>query len=88
MRDPVDRRVPVSLLNFAWHRFQWPSAETLARGPFDIAHSMHPLLMPAHRAARVVTIHDLNFLSHPERTRAEIRRDYRRSSAVMRRSTR
>jgi glycosyltransferase involved in cell wall biosynthesis len=37
---------------------------------------MHPLLMPAHRAARVVTIHDLNFLSHPERTRAEIRRDY------------
>ena len=72
----VDRRVPVSLLNLAWHRFQWPSAETLARGPFDIAHSMHPLLMPAQRAARVVTIHDLNFLSHPERTRAEIRRDY------------
>src|SRR5262245_45688343 len=27
-------------------------------------------------AAHVVTIHDLNFLHHPERTRAEIRRDY------------
>ena len=32
--------------------------------------------MPARRAAQVVTIHDLNFLAHPERTRAEIRRDY------------
>ena len=32
--------------------------------------------MPSRAAAQVVTIHDLNFLSHPERTRAEIRRDY------------
>ena len=32
--------------------------------------------MPARHAAQVVTIHDLNFLAHPERTRAEIRRDY------------
>ena len=32
--------------------------------------------MPARHAAQVVTIHDLNFLTHPERTRAEIRRDY------------
>jgi glycosyltransferase involved in cell wall biosynthesis len=72
----VDRRVPVSVLNFAWHRLEWPPAETLARGKFDIAHSGHPLLMPARHAARVVTVHDLDFLDHPERTRAEIRRDY------------
>jgi glycosyltransferase involved in cell wall biosynthesis len=32
--------------------------------------------MPARHAAQVVTIHDLDFLAHPERTRAEIRRDY------------
>jgi alpha-1,3-rhamnosyl/mannosyltransferase len=32
--------------------------------------------MPARHAARVVTIHDLDFLDHPERTSAEIRRDY------------
>ena len=32
--------------------------------------------MPSRAAAQVVTIHDLNFLTHPERTRAEIRRDY------------
>jgi glycosyltransferase involved in cell wall biosynthesis len=72
----VDRRVPVSVLNFAWHRLGWPPAETLARSAFDVVHSPHPLLMPARRAAQVITIHDLDFLTHPERTRAEIRRDY------------
>ncbi len=72
----VDRRVPVSLLNLAWHRLNWPPIEALAGGSFDVAHSMHPLLLPARRAAQIVTIHDLNFLSHPERTHREIRRDY------------
>jgi glycosyltransferase involved in cell wall biosynthesis len=37
---------------------------------------MHPLLMPTRRARQVVTVHDLDFLDHPERTRSEIRRDY------------
>ena len=72
----VDRRVPVRLLNFAWHRLGWPAAETLVGGKYDLVHSPHPLLMPARAAAQVITIHDLNFLTHPERTRAEIRRDY------------
>jgi alpha-1,3-rhamnosyl/mannosyltransferase len=72
----VDRRIPVRLLNFAWHRLEWPPADRLAHGTFDVAHSMHPLLMPARTAAQVVTIHDLDFVDHPERTRAEIRRDY------------
>ncbi len=71
-----DRRVPVAALNLAWHRLEWPPIESLAGAEFDIAHSLHPLMMPARRAAQVVTIHDLNFLTHPERTRAEIRRDY------------
>lgn len=71
----VDARIPVSVLNLAWHRLGWPPVELLA-GAADIAQSAHPLLMPARRAARAVTIHDLDFLDHPERTRAEIRRDY------------
>jgi glycosyltransferase involved in cell wall biosynthesis len=74
--DAIDRRVPVFVLNLAWHRLEWPPAEMLARRGFDVAHSLHPLLMPTRAAAQVVTIHDLNFLSHPERTRAEIHRDY------------
>lgn len=73
----VDRRIPVSALNLAWHRLEWPPIEALAGGAsFDIAHSGHPLLMPSRTAAQVVTVHDLDFLDHPERTRAEIRRDY------------
>jgi glycosyltransferase involved in cell wall biosynthesis len=72
----VDLRVPVAALNFAWHRLEWPPAEFLVRSRFDVTHSMHPLLLPARRAARVVTVHDLNFLTHPERTNREIRRDY------------
>jgi glycosyltransferase involved in cell wall biosynthesis len=72
----IDRRVPVGLLNLAWHRLEWPSAETLAGARFDVAHSPHPLLLPSRSAAQTVTIHDLHFLSHPERSRAEVRRDY------------
>ncbi|HUR19989.1 MAG TPA: glycosyltransferase family 1 protein [Vicinamibacterales bacterium] len=72
----IDRRVPVRLLNLLWHRAQWPSIETLAGGGFDIAHSAHPLLMPARHAAQVVMVHDLDFLQHPERSHREIRRDY------------
>ena len=72
----VDRRVPVRVLNYAWHRLEWPSAEVIAGRAFDITHSLHPLLLPARDAAQVVTIHDLDFLTRPDRTRAEIRRDY------------
>lgn len=72
----IDRHIPVSVLNFCWHRLEWPPAERLAGRAFDVVHSSHPLLLPARRAAHVITIHDLDFLSHPERTRGEIRRDY------------
>jgi glycosyltransferase involved in cell wall biosynthesis len=72
----IDRRVPVRALNFAWHRLEWPAAERLAGAAFDVTHSLHPLLMPSRTAAQVVTIHDLDFLLHPERTHGEIRRDY------------
>ncbi len=71
----VDRRVPVRALNLLWHRLEWPPIEALA-GQADIVHAAHPLLIPARHAAQVVTIHDLFFLNHPERTSGEIRRDY------------
>ncbi|MGE0445624.1 MAG: glycosyltransferase family 4 protein [Vicinamibacterales bacterium] len=73
--DVVDRRVPVSLLNYLWHRRGWPPIERLA-GPLDIVHAAHPLRIPARRAAQVITIHDLFFMTAPGRTHAEIRRDY------------
>ena len=42
----------------------------------DVVHSQSPLLIPATRAAQVVTVHDLDFLRHPDQMTAEIRRDY------------
>jgi glycosyltransferase involved in cell wall biosynthesis len=71
----IDRRIPVRVLNLLWHRAEWPTIESVA-GRFDVVHAAHPLLIPARRAAQVVTIHDLFFLWNPEQTTAEIRRDY------------
>jgi len=71
----IDRRIPVRILNYLWHRLEWPPVEILA-GNVDITHSAHPLLMPARNAAQMVTIHDLFFLAHAQDTSAEIRRDY------------
>jgi glycosyltransferase involved in cell wall biosynthesis len=71
----VDSRIPVRVLNHAWHRWGWPPIETLA-GRVDVAHSMHPLMVPSRRAARVITIHDLYFLDHAEGTEREVRSDY------------
>jgi len=71
----VDRRIPVRLLNFAWHRLEWPPIEMLG-ATADIVHAAHPLLMPSTSAAQIVTVHDLFFLTKPQSTRAEVRRDY------------
>jgi glycosyltransferase involved in cell wall biosynthesis len=73
----VDRQVPVSILNYLWHRHEWPPVEWLA-GRIDVVHAAHPLLIPSRHGAQIVTIHDLFFLDHPERVRDEIRRDYPR----------
>ena len=74
--EAVDQRVPVRLLNYAWHRLGWPPVERLTGGRFDVVQGAHPLLIPSRGAARLVTIYDLDFLDHPERSRREIRRDY------------
>ncbi len=72
----IDRKVPVSVLNLAWNRLGWPPVEALAGRGFDVVLAPHPLLVPARSGVKAITIHDLDFLDHPERTRAEVRRDY------------
>jgi glycosyltransferase involved in cell wall biosynthesis len=71
----IDRRVPVRPLTWAWNRLGWPPVEWLA-GPSDVVHAQAPLVIPTARAAQVITIHDLHFLSHPSRSEAEMRRDF------------
>lgn len=70
----ADAKVPVRGLVWAWNRLEWPPVEWFA-GRHDVVHSQSPLLIPTS-AAQVVTVHDLDFLRHPEQMTAEIRRDY------------
>ena len=71
----VDVRIPVRALLWGWNRMGWPPVEWLA-GTHDVVHSQSPLLIPTATAAQVVTIHDLDFLRHPDQMSAEIGRDY------------
>ena len=73
----ADSRIPVRALVWAWNRLEWPPIEWLAN-EHDVVHSQSPMLIPTTSAARVVTIHDLDFLRHPDQMAAEIRRDYPR----------
>jgi glycosyltransferase involved in cell wall biosynthesis len=72
----IDRRLPVRLLNLAWHRLGSPTLDRLTGESIDVTHSPHPLILPSRRGRSIVTIHDLFFFRHPELTAAEIRRDY------------
>jgi glycosyltransferase involved in cell wall biosynthesis len=72
----VDRRVPVRALTWSWNRLGVPPVEWLA-GRADLVHAQ-TLLIPSRSAASVITIHDLDFMRHPERTTAEMRRDFPR----------
>lgn len=73
--EPLDVRFPVRLLDWLWHRHAWPPVE-LWSGPIDVAHSPSPMLMPARRARRLITIHDCYFLRHPEDVEGPVLRDY------------
>lgn len=72
-----DRRIPVRALTWAWNRLTWPPVEYLLGQPaFDATFSSTPLLVPTLARVQVVTVHDLDFLDHPERTWGEMRRDF------------
>ena len=70
-----DWRIPVRILDRAWHRWSWPRIEQLI-GPVDVAHSPSPMLLPTRHAKTVVTVHDCYFMRHPEDVFGPVRRDY------------
>jgi glycosyltransferase involved in cell wall biosynthesis len=71
----LDQRVPVRVLTPLWNR-GWLPVEQLTGGRFDVVHSAGPLMIPTRHASQVITIHDLDFLAHPERAQLIARRDY------------
>ncbi len=70
-----DWRIPVRILDHAWHRWRWPRIEQLI-GPVDVAHSPSPMLLPTRRAKTVVSIFDCYFIRHPEDVFGAVLRDY------------
>lgn len=77
----VDRRLPVRLLNLAWHRLRFPPVDWLLGRRVDLSHSPTPMLLPC-RGRAVVTVHDLFFMARPELARGEMRRQYPRLLAA------
>jgi glycosyltransferase involved in cell wall biosynthesis len=73
--EVLDRRIPVRAITWSWNRLGWPPIEWFA-GAADVVHAQSPLIIPTRDAARVITIHDLDFLTRPDRAQAEMRRDY------------
>jgi glycosyltransferase involved in cell wall biosynthesis len=59
--------IPDRYLNVLWYRWQVPFPPALFSGPTDIYHGPDFVLPPLGKKIRkVVTIHDLAFLEHPE----------------------
>lgn len=59
--------IPDRYLNILWYRWRVPLSATLFSGPVDIYHGPDFVLPPMGKKVRkVVTIHDLAFLEHPE----------------------
>lgn len=59
--------IPDRYLNILWYRWRVPVPATLFSGPADIYHGPDFVLPPlSGKVRKVVTIHDLAFLEHPE----------------------
>ncbi len=57
--------VPARLVHAAWARWALPPAE-LYTGKVDVVHGTNFVVPPTHKAAMVVTVHDLSPLHFPE----------------------
>lgn len=58
-------------LRWAWSHGDWPPIE-LWTGPVDVVHGPNFVVPPTRRAARVVTVHDLTAVHHPELCTADV----------------
>lgn len=72
----VDARIPVKVLNWLWHKWQYPSLEFFFREGITIAHSPTPMPLPC-RGKKIITIHDLFFVTDQQLVQPESRRHFR-----------
>lgn len=60
-----DLRFPRRLMQACWDHLDWPPVEVFI-GSLDMFHGMHFVLPAVRGARRVLTVHDLTYLKHPE----------------------
>ena len=75
-RRLIDARIPVKVLNWLWYHCQYPPLEFFFKEKIDIAHSPTPMLLPC-RGKRIITIHDLFFITNHQLVQPESRRHFR-----------
>jgi glycosyltransferase involved in cell wall biosynthesis len=61
----VERPLPARPVHFVWRHVDTPPVEWIT-GRVDVVHGPNFLVPPARRAARVITVHDLTAVHHPE----------------------
>ncbi|MBN2400190.1 MAG: glycosyltransferase family 4 protein [Candidatus Aminicenantes bacterium] len=76
-RRLIDARIPVKVLNWLWHHWHYPPLEFFFKETIAVAHSPSPMLLPS-RGKSIITVHDLFFITQPERVQNESRRHFRR----------
>ena len=57
---------PTSLGYWSWRRFGWPSVEGLTQRNLDVVHGTNFYLPATRSAKRVISVHDISFVVHPE----------------------
>jgi len=76
-REFRDRRLPVMILNYLWHTWEWPPVDHFFREELDLTHSPIPLILPT-RGKTIVTVHDLFFMDQPQLVGREAGKFFRR----------
>jgi glycosyltransferase involved in cell wall biosynthesis len=75
-RRLIDARIPVKVLNWLWYQGQYPPLEFFFKEEIAIAHSPTPMLLPC-RGKKIITVHDLFFITHQQLVQSESRRHFR-----------
>ena len=66
--------LPERWLTIGWHRFYLPIPVEWFAGSIDLFHSPNFILPPVHRAKKLLTVHDLSFIRHPQGAVSSLRR--------------
>jgi len=81
----VERKLaPARPLWAMWDRVQWPPVEWLVE--CDVFHATNFIAPPSRKVPVVVTVHDINFVHHPEAVTPGVRRMARLLPGILRRA--